>query len=112
MSHLILICIKTGLHTCKHPSSFPSKWASRVVGEVDTLAGQCTHSGNMDGDATEALFSTAIEGIACLSNCSILVADPSSRTVRIITPDGECPGHPGSTQDNEGTYPLVRFHLP
>ena len=78
-----------------------------VAGEVDTLAGQCTHSGDVDGDANEALFSTAIEGIACLSNCSILVADPSSRTVRIITPDGNCPGQPGSTQNNGGTHPRM-----
>ena len=93
-----------------------------LAGEVDTLAGQCTHSGDADGDASEALFSTAIEGIACLSNCSILVADPSSRTVRIITPDGDCPGQPGSAQNNGGTHPcnlspfvtnevLLRFRL-
>ncbi len=82
-------------------------WHVMVAGEVDTLAGQCTHSGDVDGDANEALFSTAIEGIACLSNCSILVADPSSRTVRIITPDGNCPGQPGSTQNNGGTHPRM-----
>jgi len=72
------------------------------VGDVSTLAGQCGSSGNQDGDASEALFSTAIEGIACLRNCSILVTDPSSRTVRIITPDGDCPHQAGHRQHDPG----------
>ena len=74
-----------------------------LAGEVATLAGQCTHAGDVDGDASEALFSTAIEGVACLSNCSILVTDPSSRTVRVITPDGDCPGQPDTPPSNAGT---------
>ena len=96
---------KTGLHTDDASNPLPCKMRRMIlIGEVDTLAGQCTHSGDMDGDASEALFSTAIDGIACLSNCSILVADPSSRTVRVITPDGDCPGHPDTTHDNKGTH--------
>lgn len=72
------------------------------AGEVSTLAGQCGSSGDQDGDASEALFSTAIEGIACLRNCSILVTDPSSRTVRIITPDGDCPHRADKSQHDQG----------
>ena len=93
----------------------PSEIISRLgAGEVDTLAGQCTHSGDVDGDASEALFSTAIDGVACLSNCSILVTDPSSRTVRVITPDGSCPGQHDNTWDDAGTDRDVAalLHLP
>lgn len=77
------------------------------AGEVSTLAGQCMSPGDQDGDATEAQFSSAIEAVACLQNCSILVTDPSSRTVRIITPDSDCPGQ----ADNDASYyggPIAR----
>ena len=60
--------------------------------------------GDEDGDASEELFSTAIDGVTCLDNCSILVTDPSSRTVRVIHPDGDCPGQPGDNQKGAGIF--------
>ena len=63
--------------------------------------------GDQDGDPTEAQFSTAIEAVACLQNCSILVTDPSSRTVRIITPDIDCPGQADKDASHHGR-PIAR----
>ena len=60
---------------------------------MTTLAGECGNPGNVDGDLNSALFSNGIEDIACLANCTFLVTDPSSRSVRAIAPDQTCAPH-------------------
>ena len=68
-----------------------SETSRNTAGEVSTFAGQCESPGEHDGDSSEAQFLTAIQGVACLSNCSVLVTDPSSRSVRIIDVGEHCP---------------------
>ena len=72
------------------------------AGEVSTFAGQCKSPGEHDGDSSKAKFSTAIQGAACLSNCSVLVTDPSSRSVRIIDVGEHCPWPAGNPQTHPG----------
>ena len=69
---------------------------------MSTFAGQCESPGEHDGDSSEAQFSTAIQGVACLSNCSVLVTDPSSRSVRIIDVGEHCPRPAGRPQTPSG----------
>ena len=87
-------------------SSVAGKLKSEIsrctAGEVSTFAGQCESPGEHDGDSSEAQFSTAIQGVACLSNCSVLVADPSSRCVRIIDVGGHCPRSAAHPQTHPG----------
>ncbi|BDA43577.1 hypothetical protein COCOBI_04-5900 [Coccomyxa sp. Obi] len=63
-------------------------------GDVTTLAGECGNPGDVDGEMHSALFSNGIEDIACLPNCTFLVTDPSSRSVRAIVPDDTCTAQP------------------
>ncbi|CAK0781184.1 hypothetical protein CVIRNUC_005307 [Coccomyxa viridis] len=77
-------------------------------GEVSTFAGQCESPGEHDGDSSEAQFLTAIQGVACLSNCSVLVTDPSSRSVRIIDVGEHCPQPAGKVPQ---THSASRWHL-
>ena len=76
--------------------------SQNTAGEVSTFAGQCESPGEHDGDSSEAQFSTAIQGVACLSNCSVLVTDPSSRSVRIIDVGEHCPQPAGRPQTPSG----------
>lgn len=61
---------------------------------MTTLAGDCGNPGNIDGEMHSALFSNGIEDIACLANCTFLVTDPSSRSVRAIAPNETCAAQP------------------
>lgn len=51
-------------------------------GMVTTLAGQCGHPGDQDGSGQEALFSPVIKSLVCLANCSLLVGDAGTGTLR------------------------------
>jgi len=82
------------------------------IGEVITLAGECGTPGNDDGDALKARFSTAVEDIACLDNCIILVTDTSNREVREILPDGPCPAIQGKfPQSVQPTHSWVNLKV-
>lgn len=54
-----------------------------AAGTVSTLAGDCSGAeGRADGPGGEARFSRGIHSIFCLPNCSILVADAGTRSLR------------------------------
>ena len=73
-----------------------------------TLAGKCGSPGHADGSAKEERFSTGIEDIACLGNCTLLVTDSGTRQLRSIAPAGECPAgdDPSTSARGEG---LLQF---
>ena len=58
-------------------------------GNVSTLAGACGEKpGFRDGPGPEALFGAGIRSVACLANCSVLVADAAVGRLRC----GRCAG--------------------
>ncbi|KAL4420638.1 hypothetical protein ABPG75_010294 [Micractinium tetrahymenae] len=62
-----------------------------AAGMVSTLAGQCGRPGDQDGGGQEALFSPVIKSIVCLANCSILVGDEGTGTLRaVLVHDPSC----------------------
>ena len=59
------------------------------AGEVTTLAGDCGGNGSS--------FSTGIEDVACLANCTLLVTDTGTRQVHALAPaeGSACPAQAG-----------------
>ena len=75
----------------------PLQFLPCVVGYVSTYAGVCGQAGVLDGTAAEALFSD-VGDVQCLSNCSVLVAEPGSGRIRIILDSsGTCPDPAAAT---------------
>lgn len=54
-------------------------------GTVSTLAGACGKGeGHQDGPGPDARFSAGIRSLACLANCSVLVGDAGTSTLRCL----------------------------
>jgi hypothetical protein len=53
-----------------------------VTGHASTLAGACGEPGAADGSDGDARFGLGIKSLVCLANCSVLVGDVSTGTLR------------------------------